>query len=133
MKTLGLKSRMLLRRIFQGASLTAIAFVFQACYGMGPDCEYDVKLSGTVVSEVTNEPIAGIKVSTNDGLNYAFTDENGRFVFFSTANDCIPEDKVVRFADVDGNQNGSFIDREMVINPARRNEVRMNISLQEIQ
>jgi hypothetical protein len=133
MKTLGLKSRMFLRRIFQGASLTAVAFVFQACYGVMTDCAYDVKLSGTVVSEVTNEPIAGIKVSTNDGMNYAFTDENGRFAFFSMANDCIPEDKVVHFTDVDGAQNGNFVDRSMVINPARRNEVRMNIALQEIQ
>ena len=84
MKKIELKSRQLLRKIFNGISLTAVAFIFQACYGVGPDCYSDVRLTGTVTSKTTNLPIQGIKVTVNDeSHNIGITDENGKFDFYA--------------------------------------------------
>ena len=44
MKKIELKSRKLLRKVFNGISLTAVAFMFQACYGMPKDYMYDNEL-----------------------------------------------------------------------------------------
>ena len=83
MKKLEFKLRKSLRNIFNGISLTAVAFIFQSCYGPEPDWRYcDVKLTGTVTSKTTNLPVKGIKIAVDKGLNYGFTDEDGKFDFY---------------------------------------------------
>ena len=146
MRKIELKTRRLLRKIFGCISLTAVAFVFHACYGPGPDPFYDVKLTGTVKSKITNLPIKGIKVVINDGHNYGFTDKNGKFDFYASvpsdayynSGDSLfvrytPDSVNVHFLDVDGIENDYFEDKTIIINPSHKDEVKINVELEEKQ
>jgi len=147
MKKIELKYRKLLRRIFGCVSFTAMAFVFQACYGTREDWYYDVKLTGTVRSEVTHLPIKGIKIVVNEG-SWGFTDENGRFDFYANVplegdgfyyhhseNGIYytPDSVYVQFFDIDSTENGYFEDKTIIINPARRDEIKFHVELEEKQ
>jgi hypothetical protein len=128
MKIIELKSRQLLRKIFNGVSITAIAFIFQACYGMPHDGYCDFRLSGTVVSKTTSSPIKGIKVSVDDGTNFVLTDVNGKFDFYAYIPNCNSQVGVaVHFLDIDGDENGLFNDITMAVKPAKNGEVNMNV------
>jgi len=144
MKKIELKSRKLLRVIFGSISLTAIAFVFQACYGTGPDTSYDVQLTGTVKSRTTDLPVKGIKVTVNDDVlfNYGITDENGKFNFYTSVPDRVyfvddvqytPDSVRVSFLDIDGVDNGHFADTTIIINPAHKTAVNIDMKLEEIR
>jgi len=146
MRKIKLKSRSLLRKIFGCVSLTAAAFVFHACYGPGPDPFYDVKLTGMVKSKTTNLPIKGIKIVIDNGRNYGFTDKNGKFDFYASvpsydyhnSEDSLfvryTSDSIkVHFLDVDGIENGYFEDKTIIINPAYKDEVKINVDLEEKQ
>ena len=145
MKKMELKWRKLLRTIFGGLSLTAVAFVFQACYGPGGDGFYDVKLTGTVKSKTTSRPVKGIKVTVNN-LNYIYgiTDENGNFGFYASVpswyrerdNDSVrytPDSVYVHFTDMDTVADGHFTDKTIIIDPAHKDEVKINVELEEKQ
>ena len=139
MKKIELKSRKLLRTIFGSISLTAMAFVFQACYGTKEDFYYDIKVSGTVRSKTTDAPIKGIKVTINSDHNFGITDENGNFDFYASVpnfyeyySDSVrftPDSIPVQFLDIDGNENGTFSDTTVVIDPAHKNEIKINVLL----
>jgi len=149
MKKIELKSRKLLRTIFGCISFTAVAFVFQACYGTEGDMFYDVRLTGTVKSVNTNAPIGGIKVMVNDGdngrsLNYGITDHKGNFDFYASVPDrnwyeyhggtyYNPDSVKVQFLDIDGILNGNFADKTIYIAPAHKDEVKINVMLNEIK
>ena len=145
MKKIELKSRKLLRKILGGVSITAVAFIFQACYGPDMDMSYDVKLTGTVTSKTTNLPIQGIKVTVNDdGYNFGITDEKGKFDFYTSIQNydyynkdssvLYTPDKVrIRFREIDGVKNDYFRDTTIIINPARKDEVRINMELEDKQ
>ena len=143
MKKIELKTRNLLRNFFAGISLTAAAFIFQACYGMVEDTEYDLNLSGTVKSKITNMPIKGIKVTVNDGINYGITDNDGKFDFYASVpswgeyeKDGVrytPDSVMVHFLDIDGIENGLFADTTIIINPAHRHGVVINMEMIEIE
>ena len=150
MKKLELKWRKLLRAAFGCISFTAVAFVFQACYGT-KDMGYDVRLTGTVLSKTTHLPIKGIKVDVNcgrwygDEYNFGLTDEKGNFDFYVWISDrdwyydeCdsvrySPDSVRVHFLDIDGTENGLFNDTTIIINPAYKNEVKINVMLSEKQ
>ena len=134
MKKIEFKMRKSLRKIFNGISLTAVAFIFQACYGMGPDCNHnDVKLTGTVTSKTTNLPIQGIKVSVNDeSHNMGITDENGKFEFYASLRNCPGEySERVSFLDFDGVENGCYADSIITVNPARKDVINIDVELEE--
>jgi len=149
MKKIELKSRKLLRTLFGCLSFTAVAFVFQACYGIEPPSFYDVKLTGTVMSKTTKTPIKGIKIKINDGMvfnhdnNYGFTDANGRFDFYASVpswegyysrKDSMfysPDSVRVHFLDIDDIENGEFVDKTIIINPAHKDEVKIHVELEE--
>ena len=139
MKKIELKTRKLLRAIFGGISLTAVAFVFQACYGMDTDCRFDTRLSGKVMSKTTNLPIKGIKVTIANSVNYGITDENGNFDFYACIHDYWGDSEIqvssnsipVLFADIDGTENGSFTNKEIIIDISGQDEVKINIELDE--
>jgi len=153
MRKIELKYRKFLRTLFGCVSLTAVAFVFQACYGTGPAPSYSVKLTGTVKSKTTNLPIKGIKISVNHRgnnslYNCGFTDENGKFEFYanvpneyfydyefdidSTRNYRYTYDSVyVRFSDIDSVENGLFEDKTIITAPAHKNEVKISVELEE--
>ena len=143
MKKIELKSRKLLRKIFGGISVTAVAFAFQACYGMERDMFYDVKVTGTVMSKSTNLPIKGIKVIVNDeSHNLGITDKNGKFDFYAGVpshtyiRDGVrykPDSVRVHFRDIDGIENGHFADTTIFINPAHKDEVKINMQMIEKQ
>ena len=146
MKKIELKSRKLLRTIFGCVSLTAVAFVFQACYGPGPDRYdryYDVKFTGIVKAKDTNLPIKGIKVAVidSDSDNFGITDENGNFNFYATVPEFnyysyedstyYPPDSVrVHFLDIDSFENGYFFDKTIIVDPAHKSEVKINVELE---
>jgi len=136
MKKIELKSRLWLRKLFGGISITAMAFVFHACYGMPPDEGRDVKLSGTVKSKTTNMPIKGIKVTVNEGLNYGFTDENGNFnVYASLINAGYTKSDSVSVSvfDIDGDENGLFAEKTIVIDATNKREVNFDVELEEVK
>ncbi len=136
MRKIELKTRKLLRKVFGCISLTTIAFVFQACYGMEPDCSYDTRLSGKVLSKATSLPVKGIKVSVASSPNYAITDENGHFDFYACIQyyeeEISPDSIPVLFEDFDGHENGSFSDKEISIDINGQDEVKISIELEEI-
>lgn len=140
---MNLKLRKWLRNIFGGISITAAAFVFQACYGPLPDESKDVKLTGTVKSKNTNVPIKGIKVTVNDEeYYYGITDKDGKFDFYASfpGRNYSYQDKdyaydrvSVHFRDIDGVENGLFADTTIFINPVNKNEIIISIEMQEKQ
>jgi hypothetical protein len=134
MRKIELKSRKLLRTIFGSISLTAMVFIFQACYGMRGDF-YEVKFTGTVTSKTTSLPVKGIKVAISEGINHAFTDENGKFDFYASISDRYdsPNGININFLDIDGIENGLFADTTIIANIANKREVKMNVELREIQ
>ena len=144
MKKIKLKSRRLLRTIFGCVSLTAVAFVFQACYGPGPDRSYDVKFTGIVKAKDTNLPIKGIKVTVydRDSNIFGITDENGNFDFYANICDCdyynyedgmhyTPDSVRVHFQDIDSLENGYFFDKTVIVDPAHKSEVKINVELEK--
>jgi len=141
MKNIDLKLRKVLRILFGSISFTTMAFIFQACYGMPFDRYQDVLITGTVRSKTTNLPVKGIKVMVNDEEhNYGITDENGKFNFYSSVpnysyekdNVLYSPDKVsIHFFDIDGIENGCFADTTIIVNPARKDEVKINVELKE--
>ena len=145
MKKLELKLRKSLRILFGSLSLTAVAFIFQACYGVLEDEFYDVKLTGTVMSKTTHLPIKGIKVAINDDdqYNFGITDENGKFDFYASipefdyyGKDNVyyrPDSVRVHFLDIDSIKNGYFADTTIFINPAHKDEVKINMEMTEKQ
>jgi len=135
MKTIELKSRKLLRKIFNSFSITAVAFIFQACYGPGPDARYcDLKLTGTVISRTTSLPIPGIKVAVNEWGNFGITDENGKFDFYASIPDCCNQKGLsIQFLDIDGAENGNFVGKTIPVDPACKNEVTINAELDELK
>ena len=146
MKNLELKYRKLLRKIFGCVSFTAVAFVFQACYGVVDT--YSIRLTGIVKSKTTNLPIKGIKVMVNGEARYeayencGFTNEEGQFDFYAEVpkwdyydnvdSTRYPADSVrVRFLDIDSTENGYFEDKAMIISPAHKKEIKINIELED--
>ena len=121
MKNLELKYRKLLRRIFGCVSFTAVAFVFQACYGTKEyPPPYEVRFIGTVKSSITILPIEGIKVTINGGFGMGITDKNGNFEFYTRIESYNQRDSVsMNFLDIDSTQNGYFADTTISV-PARK-------------
>jgi len=135
MKKIELTSRKFLRKIFNGISLTAVAFIFQACYGPGPDMLCDFKLSGTVTSKTTDMPIQGIKITVDEGYNFGITDKNGNFQFYANVLDCqtLKDGVHINFLDIDGIENGHFADQTVFVEQVQKNEYIINVVLDEIQ
>ncbi len=61
--------RNLVRNLLGGLSLTSALFMFQACYGTGPDDMPDILIEGRVTSAKTGDPVKGIKISNADGYS----------------------------------------------------------------
>ena len=108
----------MLRKIGKGMGTAAISLLLQTCsskpvfieegmavmYGPPPDYARDVSIQGIVLSEITEKPIPGIKVSVNDQSSIVYTDEEGKFTIFVPQQDQYQ----LEFEDIDGPENGSF-------------------------
>ncbi|MCL2434526.1 MAG: hypothetical protein FWD09_00110 [Lentimicrobiaceae bacterium] len=132
----------MLRTIFGCISFTAVAFVFQACYGTPQDMDFlDVRITGTVKSKTTDLPIEGIKVSIKDlPYDYGLTDTTGVFDFYAylpnyvhRVNDSVvykPDSLKIQFLDIDGIENGSFNDTTIYV-PTYRKRIEIHVALEE--
>ena len=96
-----------LRKVLGGISLTAAMFVFQACYGTGPEClEWDCNFR--VVEDVDGIPVPNVEVNScpqsNGDYEYDWdfcgkTDSTGRLRCRVTR--CKGMDIRFRFSDAD--------------------------------
>ena len=121
---LNIKSK-IVRQLLKGFSLSAMLFVFQACYGTQQDIDRDVKVEGIVKSDISGKPIQDIRVSLLGSSQHIFTDEEGKFVMYVPS---YPE-FTVQFADIDSIDNGHFNDFDTLIK-SNDNEVFLNIVLE---
>lgn len=114
MKIKNEKLRRAFRWAFGAFSVTAVAFVFQACYGPAPhEVLGDVKVEGKVMSAKTQEPINQIKVSVTDQPQYVETNENGSFELFIDNN--LKNKLVLRFEDESEENGGTYLTKDTVI------------------
>jgi len=95
----------LLRFLLKSFSLTAVLFVFQACYGTPQDFEQDLQIEGTITDKVTGNPIQGIKVQIGGTIQYTLTDESGRFYMYRYNNH---SNFQLQCSDVDSLENGIY-------------------------
>jgi len=125
------------RNIFKGLCLTSAIFVFQACYGTGPDFGQDIYISGVVKSKKTGEPISGIKVSVAhlnpnyskdqyDLHQYEFTDKSGKFSLYTYET---PQ-MLVSFEDIDSSDSKDYIRKDTIFN-VNNSDIVLNIELEE--
>ncbi|MDR0486903.1 MAG: hypothetical protein LBG91_01515 [Treponema sp.] len=118
MKKLSEKNRRILRTVYQGLGAVVTAFGFQGCYnsifsgmygmpveyGPGPGWGDDIAIIGTVRSK-TQAPVFGIKVSVKDVPSFGYTNKDGIFDIYVPRQ----ESYKLKFEDVDGAENGSFM------------------------
>ncbi|MDR2408578.1 MAG: hypothetical protein LBE13_10785 [Bacteroidales bacterium] len=105
------KGRKILRKIYAGIGLSAVAFVFQACYGTPQSTGNDTYLQGFVKSKTTNNPIMGIKVSVKDMYQYEITDSTGKFqLYVAGDNFC-----TLQLDDIDSTENGSYLSKAITV------------------
>jgi putative lipoprotein (rSAM/lipoprotein system) len=114
------------RKLLGGLSLTSALFIFQACYGTPHDMGLDILIQGQVKSGKTNNPIKGIRVSVTDMMQYEFTDEYGKFSFYTETADSYK----VKFEDIDGSQNGLFVEKDTLLTNVDKKPY-LNILLEE--
>ena len=101
-----------LRGVIGGLSFTSALFIFQACYGMGPDMVEDRLVEGKVIAKSTGLPIKNIQViAVPDGYGMQ-TNEKGEFAIYAPAS----IDRVkLTFDDIDSTENGSFQSTDTII------------------
>ena len=100
-----------LRTIIGGLSFTSALFVFQACYGTGPDYGLDINIKGQVKSKSSGVVIEGIKVSVADNQQFEMTDKDGKFSFYTEWRDVVS----LQFEDVDSTMNGLYASKDTVL------------------
>lgn len=119
------KKQQFLRFLFGSFTATALMFVFQACYGMPNDTLY-IYVQGTVVSDVTGEPIPNIEVRSNTSSDTVRTDDMGQF-FIAVPSMTIPN---LTFKDIDQAENGQFAPLDTILE--KYNGEMLEIRLNEI-
>lgn len=105
-----------LRKLIGGLSLTSALFVFQACYGTPQDFGLDVFVEGQVKTP-TGAPIKGIKVSLADRIQYEYTNDEGKFSFYTETAD----NYKFKFEDIDLAQNGTFLTKDTTLTTIKKN------------
>jgi len=119
-------NRNIVRKLIGGLSLTSAMFVFQACYGTPQDFGLDLLIEGQVKSKVSGLPIKGIKVSVANNMQYALTDNEGKFSFYTE----MLEGLKIQFQDIDATQNGLYADQDTVLTDLSE-KVYLDIALEE--
>lgn len=115
-----------IRKILAGLSFTSVLFVFQACYGTPQDFGLDLLVEGQVKAENTGLPLPNIKVSVKNNSQYAYTNQNGEFSFYTERIEGIE----LNFADSDSLQNGLYAPKDTLLNNVSE-KVYVSISLPE--
>lgn len=97
-------------KLIGGLSFTSAMFVFQACYGTPQDFGLDILIEGQVKSKVTGLPVKGIKVSVQENMQYDFTNDEGKFSFYTEPVNSLK----IKFEDVDFAQYGTFVNKDTI-------------------
>lgn len=113
--------------LLKGVCLTSVAFVFQACYGTGPDFGMDLYIAGQVNSKSSGLPIKGIKVSIENSPQYTYTDDEGNFSFYTEKRNSTK----VQFEDIDFAENGLYLKKDTVLTAVDKEEIYLQIELEE--
>jgi hypothetical protein len=118
MKQTAFNGRLLWRKILTVLSLGAVALTFQACYG-----SRGVRSDGTVKSADTKEPIQGISVSF-DGEYYNSLPENNTYFELTESDGSFriylgEKENALLFKDIDGEENGEFLEKRVKWNPKK--------------
>ena len=82
MKSPFLSHRRILRCIFATLSGSAVAFIFQACYGTPRDLVRDLQITGTVLSASTGQPLGGITVEAKGISSATTTEADGSYTLY---------------------------------------------------
>lgn len=116
-------------RAFLGLfSISTMLFVFQACYGTPQDFGQDILIEGQVKSQSDNSVIQGIRVGFDNLPQYTATDADGKFSLYCPRQDSYE----VIIQDEDGEQNGSFINSDTIINlDLEQTDLFLSISLKD--
>lgn len=112
------------RKLIGGLSFTSAMFVFQACYGTPQDFGMDILVEGQVKSKATGLPVKGIKVSVEENMQYDFTNDEGKFSFYTEPVNSLK----IKFEDVDLDQYGTFVNKDTIPAVADK-KVYLNIAL----
>jgi hypothetical protein len=115
-----------LRTLIGGMSFTSALFVFQACYGTGPDYGLDVNIKGQVKSKTSGLAIEGIKVTVAETSQHEMTDKDGKFSIYAEWRDVL----AVQFEDVDSTQNGMYVNKDTILHKFQP-VIDLNIALEE--
>lgn len=115
-----------IRSIIGGLSFASALFIFQACYGTAQDLGLDLLVEGQVKSKTSGLPIEGVKVSVANNMQYEYSDDEGKFSFYTELFDHL----TIKFEDVDSTQNGSFADRDTVLTQLGDN-VYLDVEMEE--
>jgi hypothetical protein len=99
-----------INKLIGGLSFTSAMFVFQACYGTPQDFGLDILIEGQVKSKMTGTPVKGIKVSVDGTLQYDFTNDEGKFSFYTETTNSLK----VKFEDIDFSQYGTFTNKDTI-------------------
>jgi len=99
------------RKLIGGLSFTSMLFIFQACYGTPHDMGNDILVEGKVTSKTSGLPIKGIKVTPVSSMQYQYTDEAGKFSFYTVYESVIE----LRCEDVDSTENGAFLANDTIL------------------
>lgn len=111
-------------------SLSAAAFVFQACYGVENDYYLDVEITGRVSALDTGLPVEGIIVSLANYYSECPSDSMGRFTLYAPSDSTY----LLFFNDVDDAQNGLFQNtKKLIENKSYNNYLEADIALTRIQ
>jgi hypothetical protein len=115
-----------LRTLIGGLSFTSALFVFQACYGTGPDYGLDLFIKGQVKSKTSGLPIEGIKVAVEYSPQYKMTDKDGKFEFYTEWKDVVH----IQFEDVDSILNGLYANKDTVLQRYAP-EIELDVTMEE--
>jgi len=117
-------SRKILRAIYRGVGVAAIALTATSCwvpslfepdraeYGMPPDYREDFRIQGRVVNKRTGEPINGIAVYIQHIEYQTFTGFNGYFYFWLPK---LHNTYTLLFTDIDGDANGGHFKQRTIV------------------
>ena len=111
-----LRKRNVFSNLLKFTGLTTSLFIFQACYGTGPEAWRENSLSGYVNEEGAEKGVCGLEVSmilNGEEVMLAQTDEMGYFFF-----DDYPEsgtEYIIRVNDPDGDINGHYLPLDTTI------------------
>lgn len=125
-KVLKLK-KSLIQKIIGLFSLTALVFVFEACYGTPQDFGEDVEISGMVKSAKTGEAVQGIKVELKNQDYFLVTGQDGSFSFFTSPG----QDYYLSFTDDDQNSSGSYTGKDTIVKNKDGDLLNLEILLNE--